>query len=119
MSFSTSSPVSMSLDRQGSSAAVLVRADVWLPAGLNWQRAGSLLFQSIKDDREAQTLTLATGDYQVKVTISVGEDKTSGPYLYAFSVGDQQAVVDSGTIDPASAPDDGEVFSAEFSLTVA
>ena len=118
MSFRSSSPIAMSLNRQRSSAAVLVRADVWSPAGPNWQSAGSLLFQSIKDEEEAQTLTLATGDYRVKVTISVGENKTSGPYQYAFSVGDQQAVADSGTIEQASASDDGEAFSTEFSLTV-
>ena len=118
MSFSAASPVAMSLDRKGSSAAVLLRADVWSPAGSDWQRAGSLLFEALGEDREAQTLTLASGDYQVKVTISIGEEKTSGPYQYAFSVGNQATVADSGTIDQASASDDGEAFSTEFSLHV-
>ena len=118
MSFSTSSPVSMSLDRKGSSAAVLLRADIWSPAGTDWQKAGSLLFQSLKAPQEPHALTLASGSYQVKVTISVGENKTSGPYQYALSVGSQIAVADAGTIDQASASEDGDAYSTEFSLIV-
>ena len=116
MIVTTSSPVAMSIKRDGG-ALILVRADVWSNASSGWKREGSVLLQDPGQKQQQGAVILGAGDYRVVFTCRV-EEGLNGVFDYTFLVGNTPVFTDQGNVDKTAAANEARNFQDEFDLTV-